>query len=96
MRVNPEIYIVEDADGFARVSRQHRPLKSLKRPGLPGAWAHVEYPGKAVEQERPIGNRPKVGAGALRRGKTAAVMCQRPVGVGPFHSSHEVREGGGS
>ena len=69
MRFNPEMYIVEDADGFARARRQHRTLIGLEREGLPGARAHVEYPGKHMEQERPIGNRRMVEAGAGRKGE---------------------------
>ena len=69
MRINPEKFIVEDADGFARARKPHRPPKSLGRKGLPGAWAHIENPGKATEQERPNGHRTLVGAGAGGEGR---------------------------
>jgi hypothetical protein len=94
VKVNPEIYIVEDADGSARVRRPHRPLKGLRRKGLPGAKAHIENPGKHTEQERPNGNRAKVDAGAKNQGTTEGSWCQWPLGVGPFHSSNEACEGG--
>ena len=57
MRVNPEIYIVEGADDFIRVRRQHPVQKMPMHRSLPGAKAHIEYPWKLTEQERPTGNR---------------------------------------
>ena len=57
VRVNPEIYIVEGADGFARVRRQYPMQKMPMHRSLPGAKAHIESPGKLTEQERPTGNR---------------------------------------
>ena len=96
MRLNPEIFVVEGADGFTRTRRQHSRAKKPNARSLPGATAHVETPGKLTEQERPTGNRAMVGAGARLRGKTEAIEYQRPVGVGPSHSSDEACEGSGS
>jgi len=91
VRVNPEIYTVEGAEGLAWTRRQDRPSEPPSRPDLPGAWAHIETPRERTEQEKPIGNRTDAGAGT--RGKTGASGCQRPVGFGLFHSSEEAREG---
>ena len=70
VRLNPEIYIVEGADGFARVRRQHPLQKMPMHRSLPGSQAHVESSGKLMEQERPTGNRCEVTAGFGRQGKT--------------------------
>ena len=71
MRVNPEIYIVEGAESLAWARRQYPLLNQLRQRGLPGARAHIEFPGERTEQERPTGNhRDEVGAGA--QGKTGA------------------------
>ena len=64
------------------------------REDLPGAWAHVEYPGKITEQERPTDNHVMVGMDVGERGKTGVNRCQQSVGVGLFHSSVEDHEGG--
>jgi len=96
VRLNPEIYIVEGADGLAWARRQHSCAKTPTARSLPGAWAHIETPGKLTEQERPTGNRAMVGADARLRGKTEAIECQSPVGVGPSHSSDEACEGSSS
>ena len=93
MRVNPETYEFEGADGFTRARRQHLSLKMPKRRGLPGAKAHIEIPGEHTEQERPIGNREMVSMGAEAQGRTGALWCQWPVGVGLSHSSEEACEG---
>jgi len=90
MWVNPEIYIVEGAEGFARVRRQHRTVKSLDRADLPGSWAPIETPRLGTEQERPGRNPRKRGGRA--RGKTEALGGQSRSGVGPIHSSDEAGE----
>ena len=63
VRVNPEIYNVEDADVFTRVSRQYPMQKMPKHRNLPGSQAHIETSGKLTEQERPTVNRCMVTAG---------------------------------
>jgi hypothetical protein len=68
-RVNPENYIVEDVESYAWTRRQHLPLEKPRWESLPGAWAHIETPRERTEQERPIGNRKKVEAGAGDKGK---------------------------
>ena len=93
VRVNPEIYIVEDADGFSWASMQHSVQKMPMYRNLPGSLAHIETSGKLMEQERPIGNRLTVKADVGKQGKTGANRCQRPVGVGLSHSSEEACEG---
>ena len=92
MRVNPETYIVEGAEGNALTRRPHLPSEPPNRQGLPGARAHIETPRERTEQERPIGNREKAGAG--ERGETGATWSKGPVGVGLSHSSEEPGEGG--
>ena len=94
VRVNPEINIVEGADDFARVRRQHPVRKTPMHGDLPGAKAHIETLRKLTEQERPIVNRRMVTAGVGTRGKTGAYRCQRTMGVGLSHSSEETGEGG--
>lgn len=94
MRLNPENIIVEGADSCARTRRQYRSHLRPVREDLPGAWAHVEYPGKPTEQERPTDNPAMVGRGVAKQGTTGANQCKRSVGVGLFHSSEEAREGG--
>lgn len=66
------------------------------RKGLPGAKAHVEYPGRTTEQERPMNNRAMVSTDVGKQGKTGVSRCQRFVGVGLSHSSVEDHEGGAS
>lgn len=90
MWVNPEIYIFEGAEGFARECRQHRTVKCLSRADLPGALAHVETPGLGTEQERPGRNPYK--RGSRVQGKTGALGSQCRPGVGPAHSSDEAGE----
>lgn len=90
MWFNPEIYIVEGAEGLARVRRQHRVVKGLSRADLPGAWAHVETPGLGTEQERP--GRNPCQWGNREQGKTGALGGQCRPGVGPAHSSDEAGE----
>jgi len=75
VRVNPEIYIVEGADDFTRISRQHPVQKMPMHRSLPGSKAHIETLGKLTEQERPTGNRCKVAAGVGVRGKTGVIRC---------------------
>ena len=70
VRVNPEIYIVEGADDFIRVRRQHPMQKMPMQRSLPGAMAHIETLRKLTEQERPTGNRSKSSAGVGIQGKT--------------------------
>jgi hypothetical protein len=94
MRLNPEIFIVEDADSFAWTGRQYQSHKCLMREGFPGAKAHVENPGRTTEQERPINNRVLVNTDAGKQGKTGVSRCQRFMGVGLSHSSAEYHEGG--
>lgn len=94
MRVNPEMIIVEGADNFAWTGRQYRSHKCHVRKGLPGAKAHVEYPGRSTEQERPINTRAVVGTDVGKQGKTGVSRCQRFVGVRLSHSSVEDHEGG--
>ena len=94
MRVNPEIIIVEGADSLAWTGRQYQSHIRLVRKGLPGAWAHVEYPGRTMEQERPINNRVLVDTDVGKQGRTGVNRCQRFMGVGLSHSSVEAREGG--
>src|SRR4030067_3064633 len=91
VRVTPEIYSVEGAEGHAWTRRQNRPSEPPSRLDLPGARAHIENPRERTEQEKPIGNRRDAGAGT--RGKTGASGCERPVGFGLSHSSQEAREG---
>jgi hypothetical protein len=93
VRVNPETYEFEGADGYTRVRRQHLSSKMPKRQDLPGARAHIEIPGEHTEQERPTGNRDVVVTGAEAQGRTGALWCQGPVGVGLSHSSEEACEG---
>jgi hypothetical protein len=69
VRINPENYIVEDVEGYTWTRRQHLTMKMPNRESLPGAWAHIETPGERTEQERPIGNRGKVEAGAGDKGR---------------------------
>jgi hypothetical protein len=94
VRVNPESYIVEGADGFIRVRRQHPVQKTPMHGSLPGARARIETLRILTEQERPIVNRRMVTAGAGMQGKTGAYRCKRAVGVGLSHSSEETGEGG--
>ena len=90
MWLNPEIYIIEGAESFAWVRRQHRAVKRLSRVDLPGAWARIETPGLGTEQERPGRNPRKRGGRA--QGTTGALGGQSRPGVGPIHSSDEAGE----
>jgi len=63
VRVNPEIYNAEGADGFIRVRRQYPVQEMPKHGDLPGAMAHLETSGRLTEQERPISNHCMVTAG---------------------------------
>ena len=85
--LNPDKFIVEGAEGFARTSRQHVYVKRLSVNGLPGSWDHIETSGKHAEQERPNWNR-TVSGGTLQ-GTTEAAYCQCQLGVGSAHSSDE-------
>jgi hypothetical protein len=87
MRVNPDKIIVEGAEGFARISRQHAYAKCLSVNGLPGSWDRIETSRKHAEQERPNWNR-TVSGGTLQ-GTTEAAYCQCQLGVGSAHSSDE-------
>jgi len=75
VRVNPEIYIVEGADDFIRVRRQHPVQKMPMHRSLPGSKAYIETLRKLTEQERPAGNRCKDTAGVGVRGKTGVIRC---------------------
>jgi len=87
MRIHPEIYIVEGAEGFAWTRRPHRMVESRHHEILPGALAHVETSRKGTEQERP--DRNLLRKGGERRGRTAAYHYQSQSGVGLAHSSDE-------
>ncbi len=87
MRNNPDNIIVEGADGFARIRRQHYSVKCLSAIGLPGSWDHIETSGKHAEQERPNGNRRE--AGGRLRGRTEVACGKSQLGVGSAHSSDE-------
>ena len=73
MGVNPEIAIIEGAEGRSLARRQYPAATLPNRWGLPGARARVESPRNRTEQERPTGNRGEVAAGAWRQGTTGAV-----------------------
>ena len=87
MMVNPDKFIVEGAEGFARIRRQHDYVKCLSVIGLPGSWDHIETSGKHAEQERPNWNR-RVSGGTLQ-GTTEAAYCKNQLGVGSAYSSDE-------
>jgi hypothetical protein len=87
MRLHPEIYNVEGAEGFAWTRRPHRMVLSRSHTILPGAWAHVETSGKGAEQERPVRN--LLRKGGARQGRTEAKRYQCLSGVGLAHSSDE-------
>lgn len=87
MRVNPDNIVIEGADGFARIRRQHCCAISLITAGLPGSWAQIETSGKQVEQERPNGNHKE--AGGSSREKIGGKICKGLLGVGSAHSSDE-------
>lgn len=87
MMLNPDKFIVEGAEGFARISRQHVYAKCLSVNGLPGSWDRIETSRKHAEQERPNWNR-TVSGGTLQ-GTTEAAYCQCQLGVGSAHSSDE-------
>ena len=91
MRVNPEIFFVEGAEGHAWTRRLHLSSGMPSRQDPPGARAHIETPRERTEQEKPIGNRDDAGAGT--QGETGASGCQRAVGFGHSYSSEEAREG---
>ena len=52
MRVIPETTDIEGADVQSRNRRQHRLSKMPRQLGLPGPFAHIEFPGTTTEQER--------------------------------------------
>lgn len=87
MRVNPDNIVIEGADGFARIRRQHGCDTSLITAGLPGSWAQTETSGKQAEQERPNGNHRD--AGGPSREKIGGRVCESRLGVGSAHSSDE-------
>jgi hypothetical protein len=87
MRIHPEIYNVEEAEGSAWIRRPHRMVQRRHHAVLPGAWAHVETSGKGTEQERP--GRNLLRKGGARQGRTEAKHYQSLSGVGPAHSSVE-------
>ena len=93
MRLIPETTDIEGADAPLAVAGNTSCRKCLCRLGLPGSFAHIEFPGTTTEQERPRSNRRLVAAGAAMQGKTEALPCEWFLGVGPFHSSDEAREG---
>ncbi len=87
MRVNPDNIIVEGADGFARIRRQHCCGIRLSTTGLPGSWAQIETSRKDAEQERPNGNHKEVGG--TSRETIEGEVCESQLGVGSVHSSDE-------
>ncbi len=87
MRANPDNIVVEGADGFARIRRQHCCVKSLSATGLPGSWARIETSRENAEQERPNGNHMEVGG--TNREKIGGKVCKSSLGVGSAHSSDE-------
>ncbi len=87
MRANPDNIVVEGADGFARIRRQHCCVKSLSTAGLPGSWARIETSRKNAEQERPNGNHMEVGGPSQE--KIGGKVCKSRLGVGSAHSSDE-------
>lgn len=91
MRINPENFNIEGAEGYARTRRQHRRVKGLSPEGLPGTWAHIETSGKHAEQERPDGY-PK-DRGGVNRERIGGTHREGPWGVGSVHSSDEASEG---
>ena len=93
MRLIPETTDIEGADAMAAAAGNTDCRNCLCSSGLPGPFAHIEFPGTTTEQERPRGNRRLVAAGAAMQGKTEALPCQWFLGVGPSHSSDEAREG---
>jgi hypothetical protein len=93
VRLIPETTVIEGADALASAAGNTGCRNCLCSSGLPGTFAHIEYPGTTTEQERPRSNRRLVSAGAARQGITKAVLCQWSLGVGPSHSSNEAREG---
>ena len=93
MRLIPETTDIEGADVQSRNRRQHRLSKMPRQLGLPGPFAHIEFPGTTTEQERPRGNRHLVPADAAMQGITGAVLWQWFLGVGLSRSSDEAREG---
>ena len=93
VRVIPETYLFEGADTSPTVAGNTICRNCLCREDLPGTVAHIESSGTATEQERPRGNRRMVTAGAAKRGRTIAMLCEWSLGVGPSHSSVEAGEG---
>jgi len=93
VRLIPETTDIEGADAPLAAAGNTSCRKCLCRLGLPGSSAHIEFPGTTTEQERPRGNLRLVAVGAAMQGKTEVLQCQRFLGVGPFHSSDEAREG---
>jgi len=87
MMLNPDKFIVEGAEGFARTSKQHGYAKCLSVNGLPGSWDRIETSGKHAEQERPSCNQMEVGG--MLQGRTEAAYCECQLGVGSAHSSEE-------
>jgi len=79
MRKHPEIYIVEEAEGFAWIRRQQRMVQCRHHAVLPGALAHIETSGKGTEQERPVRNLHR--KGGERRGRSEANRSQSLPGV---------------
>ena len=94
MRVIPETYTKEGADTHAWSRRRHRLQPMPMQLGLPGTSAHIESPGRTMEQERPRVNHRMVTVGVVRRGRTEASPCEWSLGVGLSHSSEEASEGG--
>jgi len=90
MRVNPEMFDIEDADDFTQVRRQYPASREPRRGSLPGAWAHIEKSRKFTEQER---SKSKPGRGFVRgfgaQGKTEALRSEWHLEVGFSHSSEE-------
>lgn len=94
MRLNPEMFDVEDADDFTQVRRQHPTSREPRRWSLPGARAHIEKSRKLTEQERSKGKPGRVVRGFVAQGKTEALQSEWPLEVGFSHSSEEAAKTG--
>ncbi len=55
MRIHPEIYIVEEAEGHAWIRRLHRMVQSRHHAVLPGHWLISRLQGKVRNRRDPAG-----------------------------------------
>jgi len=90
MRISPEKFIIEGADGFARIRGPHCHVKRLSMASLPGTQAQIETSGKHAEQERPMVNHRQVGREP--RETIEEAPGKGIMGVGPAHGSEEMPE----